>query len=187
MFDPLSIPAAPASESAGAAGVTSETELVIRADRLVDAFYEGLGVGTGGLTRSILARERSIARQLVAAGATSAEAEGYARDMAGVPNRLAPIDLRSFERERSTWAARHGRAASSRRYVDRTGQGIDDTEHEADVAILESGPRPELSPASASPSPPAGASSSHDRPVGRVRSPADWTAALRHRLEEGQP
>jgi hypothetical protein len=171
--------------SAGTRDAISETDLAIKADRLVDAFYQGLGVGTGGLTRSILARERSIARQLVAAGTTSAEAEAYACDMAGVPNRLAPIDLRSFERERSTWTARQSRAAaSSRHYVDRTGQGVDDTDHEPDVAALESvTPAPEVRRASVLPSPPTRAPSSQGPPVGNARSPADWTAALRHRLE----
>jgi hypothetical protein len=177
--------ATPESTSAQPVATESEQEQRTRADQLVEAFYRGLGVGTGALTRSILARERSIARQLVGAVATPAEAEAYARDMAGVPNRLAPIDLRSFERERSTWTARHGRAtASSRRYVDRTGQGIDDTDHEPDVAPPESvAPASEVPRPSAVPPLPTRAPSSPDRPVGKVHSPADWTAALRHRLE----
>jgi hypothetical protein len=105
--------------------------------------------------------------------------------MAGVPNRLAPIDLRSFERERWTWTARRGvTVASGRRYVDRTGQWIDDTTHDTNVATPESlAPPPEPSRASALPSPPEPARSSQERPVGSVRSPADWTAALRRRLE----
>jgi hypothetical protein len=174
--------------SVGAQDAISERDLAIEADRLVEALYRGLGVGIGGLTRSILARERSIALQLVAAGATSAEAEAYAHEMASVPNRLAPIDLRSFERERSTWTARQGRAAaSSRRYVDRTGQGIDDTIQETNVATPESLGPPEPSRASTVPSPPERTpSSSQERPVGNVGSPADWTAALRHRLEGGR-
>jgi hypothetical protein len=170
--------------SVGTGDATSETALAIQADKLFEAFYQGLGVGTGGLTRSILARERSIARQLVAVGTTSAEAEAYAHEMASVPNRLAPIDLRNFERERSTWTARQGRAAaSSRRYVDRTGQGIDDTTHETNVATPESlGPPPEPSRVPALPSPSEPAPSSQERPVCNLRSPTDWTAALRHRL-----
>jgi hypothetical protein len=180
--------ATPESGSAGERDVTTETDVAIEADRLIEAFYKGLGVGTGGLTRSILARERSIARQLIEAGTTSAEAEAYAHEMASVPNRLAPIDLRSFERERSTWTARQGRAAtSSRRYVDRTGQGIDDSDHEPDVAPPESVTLgPEVRGASALPFPPAPAPSSLDGPVGNVRSPADWSAALRRRLEGEQ-
>ncbi len=165
----------------------AERDLSTRADELVEAFYRGLGVGTGALTRSILARERSIARQLVAAGATPAEAETYARNMASVPNRLAPIDLRSFERERPTWTARNGRAAESqRRYIDRTGQGIDD---------CVDGP-PSRAPSAALASPtedarvpdgPATASGPSepdtDSSASPLKRPTDWTRAVRRRLE----
>jgi hypothetical protein len=67
---------------------------------LVQALYRGLGVPLEQLTAGILARELAIAQQLVLVGATPAEAEAYARDMASLPGRLAPVDLRSFERER---------------------------------------------------------------------------------------
>jgi hypothetical protein len=42
--------------------------------------------------------------------------------MAAQPSRLAPIDVRGFERERASWLARREGASSTRRYVDdRTG------------------------------------------------------------------
>jgi hypothetical protein len=64
-------------------------------------------------------RDLAIARQLVGAGATAGEAEAYAREMSGLDSRLAPVDLRSFERERPGWLVRHRR--QERRYQDRTG------------------------------------------------------------------
>ena len=73
---------------------------------LVEALYRGLGVDPDELTQSMHARELTIADQLVAAGATPEEAEAYARDVGAADNRLAPIDMRSFERERPTWLAR---------------------------------------------------------------------------------
>jgi hypothetical protein len=159
-----------------------------RAEALVDAFYRGLGVGTGTLTRSILARERSIARQLMAAGTTPAEAEAYAREMASVPHRLAPIDLRGFERERSTWTARRSQASTgSRRYVDRTGQGI--VEEPTGVPTAVGLARAEIAVPSSSQAPPTAArplTSDHrkgDAPPARLGGPADWTSGLRRRLQ----
>jgi hypothetical protein len=64
-------------------------------------------------------RDRVIACQLVEAGATPGEAETYAREMSGLEGRLAPVDLRSFERERPGWLVRRRR--HERRYCDRTG------------------------------------------------------------------
>jgi hypothetical protein len=64
-------------------------------------------------------RDLAIAHQLVAAGATPCEAEAYARETSGLDGRLAPVDLRSFERERPAWLVRHRR--QERRHVDRTG------------------------------------------------------------------
>jgi hypothetical protein len=64
-------------------------------------------------------RDLVIARQLVAVGATAAEAEAYAVETSGLEGRLAPVDLRSFERERAGWLVRHRR--HQRRYIDRTG------------------------------------------------------------------
>jgi hypothetical protein len=94
--------------------------------QLVDGLYRGLGVHLDDLTPAIRARELAIAEQLVQVGATPAEAEAYAREMGTFGNRLAPIDLRSFERERASWLARRRAArAGDGRYVDRTGQGVD--------------------------------------------------------------
>jgi hypothetical protein len=68
-------------------------------------------------------RDAAIARQLVEAGATLAEAEAYARETTAASSRLAPVDLRSFERERLRWLApRRGKDVAERRLVDRTGQ-----------------------------------------------------------------
>src|SRR5207244_8867381 len=70
-------------------------------------------------TAAIQRRDVAIARQLVAVGATPDEAEAYARETSGLEGRLAPIDLRSFERERPAWLVRHRR--QERRHVDRSG------------------------------------------------------------------
>ncbi len=57
------------------------------------------------------------------AGATAAEAEAYARESSAASARIAPVDLRSFERERLGWLARRrGREQSQRQVVDRTGK-----------------------------------------------------------------
>jgi hypothetical protein len=47
---------------------------------LVSAFYRGLGAETDAVTAAIRRRDIVIARQLLAAGATVAEAEAYARE-----------------------------------------------------------------------------------------------------------
>jgi hypothetical protein len=93
------------------------------ASSLVDAFYRGLGAAPTATTASLRRRDLAIARQLVAIGATAEEAEAYAREASAVSSRIAPVDLRSFERERLGWLARRrGKDLSERRVVDRTGQ-----------------------------------------------------------------
>ena len=93
------------------------------AEELANAFYGGLGAGPDGVTVAIRRCDIAIARQLVAAGATAAEAEAYAREASAASGRVAPVDLRSFERERLGWLARRrGGDVSQRRLVDRSGQ-----------------------------------------------------------------
>jgi len=93
------------------------------ADEFANAFYRGLGGTADGVTAAIRRRDRAIARQLVSTGATAAEAEAYARETSATGGRIAPLDLRSFERERLGWLARRrGVSLSQRRLVDRTGQ-----------------------------------------------------------------
>lgn len=89
------------------------------AGALVAAFYRGLDSMPTVATAAMQRRDVAIARQLVAAGATPDEAEAYARQCSGLEGRLAPIDLRSFERERPAWLVRHRR--QERRHVDRSG------------------------------------------------------------------
>jgi hypothetical protein len=90
----------------------------------VAGFYRGLGMSVDAATTTIRRRELSIAQQLVEAGATAAEAEAYARDVRAIPGRIAPVDLRSYERERLSWLARSGRAGGGVPHlVDRTGHG----------------------------------------------------------------
>jgi hypothetical protein len=118
-------------------GVTSDgtppAELEIRfepdvavqqaASAVAEAFYAGLGGNPQGVTAAIRRRDLAIARQLLAAGATPEEAERYARETSQTGGRIAPVDMRSFERERLGWLAR--RRGSSRlqgAFVDRTGQ-----------------------------------------------------------------
>ena len=72
---------------------------------LIAAFCRGLEADPSAATAAIHRRDLAIARQLVAAGATADEAELYAREMAAVAGRLAPVNLRSFERERLSWRA----------------------------------------------------------------------------------
>jgi hypothetical protein len=88
--------------SPGAARGESE----VAARSLVAAFYRGLGADPGAATAAIQRRDLAIARQLAVAGATSEEAEAYARETATLGGRMAPVDLRSFERERLSWHAR---------------------------------------------------------------------------------
>src|SRR5439155_26063465 len=55
--------------------------------------------------------------------ATAAQAEAYARETRAASGRIAPVDLRSFERERLGWLARRrGGDVSQRHVVDRSGQ-----------------------------------------------------------------
>jgi hypothetical protein len=86
---------------------------------LVAAFYRGLGATPSLTTATMQRRDFAIARQLVQVGATPPEAEGYARQTSGLQGRIAPVDLRSFERERLAWLARH--RGEEHRRVDRTG------------------------------------------------------------------
>ena len=67
---------------------------------------EGLVQSLAPSTTAIRRRDLAIARQLAAAGATPEEAEAYARETATATGRMAPVDLRSFERERLGWRAR---------------------------------------------------------------------------------
>jgi hypothetical protein len=94
------------------------------AQALVATFYRGLGVSLDAATPAIRRRELAIAHQLVEAGATPAESEAYAREARAAPGRMAPIDLRSFERERLSWLARVRGGGGVPRLVDRTGQGL---------------------------------------------------------------
>jgi len=90
---------------------------------LAEAFYRGLGAAAASVTPPLRRRDLAIARDLVAVGATPSEAEAYAREMSGKSMRVAPVDLRSFERERLGWQARcRGLKLEERRVVDRTGQ-----------------------------------------------------------------
>jgi Helix-turn-helix domain len=90
---------------------------------LAAALYGALGSDLDDLTGALRRRELAIAEQLVAVGATAAEAEAYAREARAQPGRVAPIDVRAFERERLSWKARRGgQSAAGPRRVDRTGQ-----------------------------------------------------------------
>ncbi|MDQ6674821.1 MAG: helix-turn-helix domain-containing protein [Chloroflexota bacterium] len=126
------------------------------AQLLASGFYRGLGSNVAGVTEAIRRRDMAIASQLVEAGATPAEGEAYARETSAAAGRIAPVDLRSFERERLGWLARRrGRDLTERRVVDRTGQppswqagqGTASQEQPA-PAVLEpperAGPRPAL-------------------------------------------
>lgn len=103
---------------------------------LADAFYRGLGAGAEAVTAAIRRRDAMIAAQLVAAGATAAEAEAYARESSTASGRIVPVDLRSFERERLGWLARRrGAGGSQSRFLDRTGQPASwETRSEHDAA-----------------------------------------------------
>ena len=104
-----------------APGVDLEKPPGDNAGDLVAAFYRGLGADSTALTVTMRRRDLAIARQLVAAGVTPAEAESYARDTCQMAGRIAPIDLRSFERERLGWLARRRGVDQARgRFVDRT-------------------------------------------------------------------
>jgi hypothetical protein len=89
------------------------------AQELASAFYRGLGAEAEAVTPAIRRRDVVIARQLLAAGARAAEAAAYAREASTASARIAPVDLRSFERERLGWLARRrGRDQSQRQVVD---------------------------------------------------------------------
>jgi hypothetical protein len=114
-------------------GATPETQLEVppepdvrmeqAARAVVEAFYAALGGSAEGVTLAIRRRDHAIARQLVAAGATPVEPQAYAREMAAAPGRIAPVDLRSFERERLGWLARaRSLRPACTGLVDRTGQ-----------------------------------------------------------------
>ncbi len=161
------------------------------ATQLIEALYRGLSVELDQLTPAIRARELVIAEQLVRVGATPAEAAAYARDMGNVGNRLAPIDLRSFERERASWLARRraGSSAGGGRYVDRTGQDIDGQPvrppPEQSAANLETpAPTPSEGTQAAEARAGTGDHRDADQPPATFSSPADWTAALRRRVED---
>ncbi len=90
---------------------------------LAAALYRGLGADLEQLTPALRRRELTIARQLVAVGATAREAEAYAREAGAQAGRFAAVDLRSYERERLGWQARRqGAQASLGRRIDRTGE-----------------------------------------------------------------
>ena len=75
------------------------------------------------MTAAIRRRDLVIAAELLTTGATPSEAEAYAVETSAVGGRIAPVDLRSFERERLGWLARRqGHRREGRGYVDRTGQ-----------------------------------------------------------------
>jgi hypothetical protein len=93
------------------------------ARRLAEALYRGLGGEATAVTAAIRRRDLVIAGELMAAGATPSEAEANAVETSAVSGRFAPVDLRSFERERLGWLAkRRGGHRDSRVFVDRTGQ-----------------------------------------------------------------
>jgi hypothetical protein len=81
-------------------------------EELLAAFYRGLGTDIGGLTQTIRRRELNIARDLIAVGATPAEAGAYAREASAIPGRIAAVDLRAFERERLSWLGRRQRVGT---------------------------------------------------------------------------
>jgi hypothetical protein len=116
------------SEEATSTGPPDASEQIeAAASSLVDAFYRGLGAAAAATTASIRRRDISIARQLVAVGATGEEAEVYAREMASKGSRLAPVDLRSFERERLGWRAqRRGQQTHQNGLRVVTGTGLSD-------------------------------------------------------------
>lgn len=84
-------------------------------EELLAAFYRGLGTGPAALTPTIRRRELAIAAQLVAVGAAPSEAEAYAREMSARAGRIAPVDMRSYERERASWLSRREPTVASAR------------------------------------------------------------------------
>jgi hypothetical protein len=88
-----------------AAPATAITAHAAVAELLVAAFYRGLGADPAQATRAMRKRDLAIARDLVDSGATAGEAEAYAREAIARAGRVAPVDLRSYERERLSWRA----------------------------------------------------------------------------------
>jgi hypothetical protein len=113
-----------AEHQGGAASLPLEAGFGTAPQALVAAFYRGLGVPADAATPAIRRRELAIGNELVQAGATAAEAEAYARQARTTVGRIAPVDLRSYERERLSWLSRAGRTGGGMPLlVDRTGQG----------------------------------------------------------------
>jgi hypothetical protein len=106
----------------GSTSFVCGNDLDQQANDLVNAFYTALGSDTGSVTLAIRRRDQAIARQLVAAGATAEEAADYARETVALATRFAPVDLRSFERERLGWLARRRSRSKPGAFIDRTGQ-----------------------------------------------------------------
>jgi hypothetical protein len=105
------------------AAIDDTSQNVHSVQELIAAFCRGLGADATQLTVAMRRRDEVIAGQLVGAGATPAEAEAYAREASTASGRIAPVDLRSFERERLGWLARRrGTEQGRARLVDRTGQ-----------------------------------------------------------------
>jgi len=103
--------------------LTGDADRERTARTLAEAFYHGLGADLSAVTPPLRKRDLAIARNLVDVGASAPEAEAYAREMTGNGTRIAPVDLRSFERERLGWQARRrAHDLDRRRIVDRTGQ-----------------------------------------------------------------
>lgn len=99
----------------------------LSAPMLVVGLYNGLGLDVDQLTPTMRARELVIAQELVGVGATPSEAEAYAREESTRSGRMAPVDMRSFERERLSWLAKRrviSRTFGGLRLV--TGQGLSD-------------------------------------------------------------
>jgi hypothetical protein len=159
------------------------------AQQLVEALYHVLGVELAELTPALRTRELAIADQLVRVGATAAEAQAYAREAGAADQRLAPIDLRSFERERASWLARQRGSFARRRYVDRTGQGIHDDRSHA-PPMSGGGATSELSPAEPTTNTSSTStreSSSKEPGAERLSAPLDWSAAVMRRLAGREP
>lgn len=103
--------------------LTGDADRERTARTLAEAFYHGLGADLSAVTPPLRKRDLAIARNLVDVGASAPEAEAYCPDMTGNGARIAPVDLRSFERERLGWQARRrAHDLDRRRIVDRTGQ-----------------------------------------------------------------
>ena len=80
-------------------------------EELLATFYRGLGTDIGGLTQTIRRRELKIARDLIAVGATPAEAEAYAREASAIPGRIATA-IRFWSRKSWTCSLSVGMTSS---------------------------------------------------------------------------